>query len=172
MPWLTVPAEPSHLASPAVCVFPAEASDIMEQRPIIPAMLCLNPWPIESGSRVNCFVPCFRVICYAAIDDQYSCASWDVPCSHLRGPNQTIFSSWPLSSWLGSHSACKSLLQGKGTGVGVVVWWWWGGSVSPGGCICSASSAHSFLRNKFPDPDLPQALLCVIKSPDPHSTSS
>lgn len=126
MPWLTVPAEPSHLASPAVCVFPAEASDIMEQRPIIPAMLCLNPWPIESGSRVNCFVPCFRVICYAAIDDQYSCASWDVPCSHLRGPNQTIFSSWPLSSWLGSHSACKSLLQGKGTGLGVVVWWWWG----------------------------------------------
>lgn len=47
-----------------------------------------------------------------------------------------------------------------------------GGSVSPGGCICSASSAHSFLRNKFPNPDLPQALLCVIKSPDPHFTSS
>lgn len=50
-------------------VFPAQVPDIMEQRPSIPVLYCLNSWLTESVSKINCcLIPLsFRVAYYSEI---------------------------------------------------------------------------------------------------------
>lgn len=70
---------------------------------------------------------------------------------HLRGPTQTVLPSQPLGGWLRQG---KTLLQAESTETwGLCISWF----------CCSAP----FSELRHPN----RALLCMIKSPDPCTTS-
>lgn len=95
---------------------------------------------------------------------QLGCTIWSSQRSH--SDHLSLMAPGKLA---GLTLSMQNIAPRKGYGTGVRGE---GDSVSPRGYICSASSAHFFLRNKLPNPDLPQALSCVIKSPDPCFAAS
>ena len=138
----------------------------------IPHLQKISYVPLFSFSFNPCIIVlchCFWLICYSAIVNRHSYAAG---LYHMVISEVPLRPSFPHGPW---EAGWAHALQSKHCSMERV--WYWGGegvrnSVSPRGYICSASSAHFFLRNKLPNPDLPQALSCVIKSPDPCFTAS